>query len=82
MKKICSLVLLFGLSYGAFSQTITIKDQETKEPIEWVSLVSKSPRVQAKTNENGQADISAFKGAEEIIISRLGYKTEIKSYAD
>lgn len=82
MKRIAIILLFFGLSYGAFSQTITIKDRETKEPIEWVSLVSKSPRIQAKTNEKGEADITSFKGVEEIIISRLGYKTEIKSYAD
>jgi hemoglobin/transferrin/lactoferrin receptor protein len=82
MKKIGIVVLFFGLSISAFSQTLTIKDQETKEPIEWVSLVSESPTAEAKTDEKGQADITSFLGAEEIIISRLGYKTEVKSYSD
>lgn len=82
MKKIFIIVLLLGLSYSVFSQTIIIKDQETKEPVELVSLRSESPRAQAKTDENGQADITAFEGSEEIIISRIGYKTKIRSYAE
>jgi hemoglobin/transferrin/lactoferrin receptor protein len=82
MKKISIPLLLLWLSYGVFSQTITIQDQETKEPIELVSLISKSPKAQAKTDEKGQADITDFMGSEEIIISRIGYKTKIKSYAE
>ncbi|MFW6140152.1 MAG: TonB-dependent receptor plug domain-containing protein [Acidobacteriota bacterium] len=82
MKKVCIIVLLFGLYHSAFSQTITIKDQKTKEPIELVALISESPRAQAETNEKGKADISAFQGAKEIIIRRLGYETEVKSYVE
>jgi len=82
MKKTFIILLLFGLSYNAFSQTMTIKDLETKEPIELVSLTSKRPRAEAQTNEKGQADISAFKGSEEIIIRRIGYKTKVISYAE
>jgi hemoglobin/transferrin/lactoferrin receptor protein len=82
MKKTWIILLLLSLSYSAFSQTITIKDQETKEPIELVSLTSKSPRAHAKTDEKGQADITAFKGSEEITIGRIGYKTQVRSYAD
>ncbi|MFW6129266.1 MAG: TonB-dependent receptor plug domain-containing protein [Candidatus Aminicenantaceae bacterium] len=82
MKKICLILLLFGLSHSIFSQTITIKDKKTKEPIELVSLISERPKAEAKTNQKGQSDITAFKGAEKIIIHRLGYKTETKSYED
>ncbi len=81
MKNIFFIWLLLGISYSAYSQTITIKDQETQEPIELVSLTSESPKALATTNEKGQADITAFKGTEKIIIRRLGYKTIIKSFA-
>lgn len=74
-------VLLFGLSCLALAQTVTIKDKKTKEPVELVSLISTIPEAQAETNVKGQVDISAFKGADEIIISRLGYETKKLSYA-
>lgn len=73
-------VLLLGLSLNVFSQTVTIKDKETKEPVELVSLISKNPKAQAETNQKGEADISEFKGAEEIIIRRIGYKTAVVSF--
>jgi hemoglobin/transferrin/lactoferrin receptor protein len=82
VKNIFIIWLLLGISYSAYSQTITIKDQETQEPIELVSLISESPKASATTNAKGQADIKAFKGAEKIIISRLGYKTTVKSFTE
>jgi len=74
----------FLLSFHAvvLSQTITIKDKETQDPLELVTLASESPKAFATTNANGQADISTFKGAIEIEIRSLGYKTEIWSFAD
>lgn len=82
LLRVVSLFFFFGLSFPAFSQTITIKDLKTQEPIEWVSLTSESPKAFARTNEKGQADLTAFKGAEKITISRLGYKTVVKSYTE
>lgn len=66
---------MLAISVSAYSRTITIKDQETQEPVEWVSLVSEIPKAVAVTNAKGQADITAFKGAEKTVIRRLGYKT-------
>lgn len=82
MKNIFIIWLLLGISYSAYSQTITIKDHQTQEPIELVSLISERPKASATTNAKGQADITAFKGAEKIIISRLGYKTIVKSFTE
>ncbi|MDH7511336.1 MAG: TonB-dependent receptor [Clostridiales bacterium] len=73
---------MIGILASAYSQTITIKDQENKEPIALVSLRSDVPKASATTNEKGQADITAFRGAEKIVISRIGYKTIIKSYRE
>lgn len=80
MKKIILLCLLLGMSCYAYSQIITIKDQKTGEPLEMVALMSKQPKAYATTNAEGKADISAFKGAEKIIIHLLGYKKETPSY--
>jgi len=82
MKKIWFILLLLGLSYGAYAQTITIKDQKTLEPIELVSLSCESPKTIIHTNEEGQADISVLRDAEKITIHRIGYKTVEKSFAE
>ncbi len=76
------LWLLFGACAHALSQTITVLDRETGMPVELVALVSESPRAFIITNTKGQADISAFRGAEKITIRTIGYKTAIKSYAE
>lgn len=77
-----SFYTVLGISSLAFPQIVTIKDQETKEPIVGVSLRSEDPKASATTNEKGQADVSAFRGATRITIGRIGYKTVIKSYAE
>ncbi len=82
MKKIFILWVLLcfvGISYG---QTITIKEQNTDQPIELVTLTSTNSKHYATTNSKGQADISAFKGAEKIEIRSLGFKTLVKSYSE
>jgi len=82
MKKIFILWLLLGISGVACAQTITVSDQESKQPLEQATLISVSPKAFATTNANGQADLSSFRDADKIEISTLGYKTEIKSYAE
>ncbi|MFZ2055369.1 MAG: TonB-dependent receptor [Candidatus Aminicenantales bacterium] len=80
MRKTFIMLFLLGISVSAYSQTITIKDRETGELIELVSLMSEIPKASAATNAEGKADISAFKGSEKIVISRLGYKTVVMSF--
>jgi hemoglobin/transferrin/lactoferrin receptor protein len=82
MKKAFVIWFLLGISMNAYSQIITIKDQGTQEPIELVSLISESPKAFATTNARGQADITAFKGAEQIVIRRLGYEMVVISFAE
>lgn len=64
------------------AQVITIRDKESSRPVEMVSLSSVSPRGQVYTNSKGQADISMLKGADQISISLIGYRPEIKSYSE
>jgi hemoglobin/transferrin/lactoferrin receptor protein len=72
--KILILLWLFMCVFNiAYSQTITIKDHETGEPLEMVFLMSKLPKAFATTNAKGQANISAFKNADSIFISHINY---------
>ncbi len=80
MKRILIFWFFFGVVFNARSQTMTITNEATGEPIEIVFLLSENPRVYASTNNAGQVDISAFKDSEEIAFRALGYKTVIKSY--
>lgn len=82
MKKIFILWILFGFLGGAYSQTITITEQETNEPIDLVTLTNTKSNLYATTNSKGQADISVFKNVGKIEIRSLGYKTVIKSYSE
>jgi hemoglobin/transferrin/lactoferrin receptor protein len=82
MRKAFLLWLLFGVYAYGYSQIITIKDIKTQYPLEMVALTSLSPKAFTTTNRQGQADLSIFRGAIRIEIRTLGFKTEVKSYAD
>ena len=82
MKYRIVLWLLVGVSLYTQAQTITIKDEQAGTPLELATLMCDAPIAFATTNVNGQADISAFKGARKIEIRMLGYKTETKSYSE
>ncbi|MEJ2055361.1 MAG: hypothetical protein P8X42_15705, partial [Calditrichaceae bacterium] len=81
MKKLLLLFLVLGITGSLCAQIITIKDKETGQPIELATLKSDNPRAFSTTNVKGRTDISAFKNAEHIEISAMGYKTIIKSYS-
>ncbi len=69
------LTTLMGLS-----QTITVKDEVTLEPLEVVAIFDPSTQRSAITNSRGQADLSDFKGADTIYFSRLGYDLRAVSF--
>lgn len=71
-----------GVSCMAYSQTVTLRDIETGQPLELVSIQSDSPKAFEVTNSKGQADITPFRNAEQITFRLLGYKPVIKNYAD
>ncbi len=80
MKNILLIWLVIGVVFSSYSQTITIKEQGTDKPLNLATLSSQNPKAFAITNDNGQVDISAFKGAEKIEIRMLGFHTLVKSY--
>ena len=81
MKKII-FIIFFGMIYYAHSQIITIKDENTNEPIEMVSISSENPKAYTKTNTKGQAEIKNFIGSIKISLRSIGYKTETFKYSD
>lgn len=79
MKILLFIITLFSI-ISLQGQIITIREQKTNQPLEMVVVTSEMPLVNTTTNQNGEADISAFKGAEKISIVMVGYKTEVRSY--
>ena len=73
-------ILFFGFTTITFSQTITIKDKESGDPLESVTLASEDKKVYVVTNNKGQADVSDFVGFNKIIIQSFGYETQMVSY--
>lgn len=82
MKKAKVLWLLLCVCNFVNAQVVTVQDKETAQPLELATLISENPKAFATTNAQGQADISSFKGIEEIEIRLLGYAPVTKSYAE
>lgn len=75
------ITLLCGVNTSLYSQTVSIKDSETKQPLGLVTLMSENLSAHSITNVEGQANISAFKDIDKIEIRTLGYKTVIVSFS-
>lgn len=75
------VLLLIGWATTAWSQTLTVTDIESGEPLEQVTLISDNPEAFATTNAKGQVNVSAFEGATLITIRSFGYETLQFSYA-
>lgn len=75
------MILLLCFTLGLNAQELTVLD-EYKKPLELVELKSKSAQKITYTNELGKADVSFFKGANDIQIGLVGYKKLLLSYAD
>ncbi|MFA5669136.1 MAG: TonB-dependent receptor [Balneolaceae bacterium] len=82
MKHILLMWFFLGLCSVSQAQIVTINDKVTDQPMELVTLHSTAPNTYTITNTLGEADISKFKGAAEIIIRRIGYKSETLSFEE
>jgi hemoglobin/transferrin/lactoferrin receptor protein len=82
MKRIITALLGLGSLGMAYSQTLTVTDHETGKPLEYVTLISQTPKAAATTGAGGQCDISSFHGSERIQIRSLGYDVIYCSYSD
>ena len=82
MRQLFIFFVLFTWVVVSNAQVLTIKDKDTKQAVEMVTLYSETPAASALTNAHGQADISTFKGSEMIHIRLIGYKDVTKSYME
>jgi len=81
MKYFTGILFFLLLPAWLLSQEVVVKDIETGERLENATLMSNAPEAFATTDEKGKADVSAFQGAEEIVVRMLGYKTQTTSFA-
>ena len=82
MKKILLLLSILTVYHTGTTQTLTVKGEESRVPLEFATLYSPEPEAFATTNARGQADISAFAGAKTIEVRLIGYETRSLSYAE
>lgn len=57
-----------------WSQTITVQDVTTLQPLGYVAISSSNPEVTVMTDDQGQADISQMQGSEAIVFHFTGYQ--------
>lgn len=72
MKKHKLLIAFITLSYIGFSQTITIRDNSTREPLE-KALIQDKNNNQVFTDAKGKANLSSLNKEDSIIIFSFGY---------
>lgn len=75
-------VLLFILfsTQLATAQDVLVKDADSGEALISVTISSSDPLIATITDQNGKADLNAFKKSQLIEIRRLGYSTLYLSY--
>jgi hemoglobin/transferrin/lactoferrin receptor protein len=66
--------------WGGFSQTIKVTNQQTSTPLEGVNISSTTVGKSIDTDAEGQAQISVFKGSEDILLRLPGFKSLSLSY--
>ena len=82
MRKIILWSCMVLLCHVSSSQVLTIVDAQNNEPLEAAAIISETPSSFTTTNTRGQADISDFKGSEQIQIRMIGYEIIVKSYEE
>ena len=81
MKFVVFLILFILCSKTNIAQIVTLIDNESKEALEFVTIISSAPKKIAITNSSGQTNISHFKDSKQITFQLIGYKSVIKSYS-
>ncbi|RZS96210.1 TonB-dependent receptor [Cecembia calidifontis] len=79
--RIAFFLCFFLISTHSFSQTLVIRDWETKKPLEFVTVTDMGGKIQAISNENGEVDLSDFSKIEKLEIRLFGYRSQTKTYS-
>ena len=80
MSRIAAIVFFLSGCFLATGQTLHIYDLESRNALSQVSIISQSPPIVAITNDLGEADVSEFRGLQQIEIRTLGYVPVLVSY--
>jgi hemoglobin/transferrin/lactoferrin receptor protein len=77
------LMLLFScLNEPIWSQAIMVEDKATRQALEGATLFHAPTMTSAVTDSRGRADISAFAGADTILIRMVGYQSLAIGHAE
>ena len=82
MKHLTLLSIGLCCVLFSYAQTLTVLEKESGQAMEFVTIVSEHLNITAITNSEGKAEISQFRGFEEIQIRSLGYKSQVFSFAE
>lgn len=82
VKFYLSLIFISFLALVTNAQVVTVKDIESNENLELVTLVSENFEISKVTNSSGNAKLDLFKNTEKIHFQLLGYQSVIKSYKE
>ncbi len=69
------LLLLFTLPFFSFSQTVTVLDESSLQPLVGATVLDQKSKVAVLADAKGQADISSMKSSDQITISSIGYQS-------
>ncbi|TRX66300.1 TonB-dependent receptor domain-containing protein [Carboxylicivirga sp. M1479] len=77
------ILVIFQLALiNIYSQTVQVRDKNTFQALELVTIFSQSQEVNTITNMKGQSEMSDFEGVESIIFRLMGYETIEISYTE
>ncbi len=75
MQKHYLLMFLSGLSFTVYAQTISVRDQSTREPLQNVIIQDKN-FAQVKTDIKGTANVSNLLKGDSVLVFQFGYSTK------
>lgn len=81
MKIFLYIGMLLVLATATQAQTVTVKAQVTHLPVEAALIYSNADNA-ILTNSQGKADISSLKGAIQVTVRSIGYKSISLSFAE
>lgn len=82
MKKLSLFVVFSTIIFSSLAQTLAIKDKESGEGLDFVSIFSHNLKLLINTSADGTADISKLRGEDKIQIRLFGYSSQTISFTD
>ncbi|MBK7408959.1 MAG: hypothetical protein IPJ40_13400 [Saprospirales bacterium] len=70
------------MRFASFSQTVTVVNITDLQPIANAAIFSMNPPASAISNAKDKADLNAFRGADSIRFSHVGYSDRVLKYSE